>query len=157
MLLREGTAGTFVNGIVVDFEGDCLDVDQTETFGQATAGDLVLASTFFDCTPNFSTDDDSFSEEDFFNGVGFAGNTNNVEGTTSLAGFSFVTDFSALADGFTPNNATGVVPSATGPESAVTVFDPTTLDATFFDSVDYIGAVRDANDTWYQGWTLVQQ
>jgi len=157
MLLREGTAGTLVNGIVVDFEGNCLDVDQTETHGQATAGNLVVASTFFDCTPNFSTDADGFSEEDFANGVGFAGNTNNVEGATTLAGFSFVTDFSSLGAGFTPNNATGVVPATGGPESLVTVFDPTTLDATFFDAVDYIGAVRDENDTWYQGWTLAQQ
>jgi hypothetical protein len=157
MLLREGTAGTLVNGIVVDFEGDCLDVDQSETHAQAAAGALVVASTFFDCTPNFSTDGDGFSEEDFALGNGFPANTNNAQGTTSLSGFSFVTDFSSLGSGFTPNNATGVVPSATGPESMVTVFDPTTLDATFFDSVDYIGAVRDANDTWYQGWTLVQQ
>ena len=156
MLLREGTAGTLVNGIVVDFEGDCLDVDQSATHAQATAGDLVVASTFFDCTPNFSTDGDGFSEADFALGVGFPANTNNVEGTTSLAGFSFVTDFSSLGSGFTPNNATGVVPTAGGPESQVVVFDPTTLDP-FFDSVDYIGAVRDTNDTWYQGWTIAQQ
>jgi hypothetical protein len=25
----------------------------------------------------------------------------------------------------------------------------------FFDPVTYIGAVEDANDTWYQGWTLL--
>jgi hypothetical protein len=67
-----------------------------------------------------------------------------------------VTDFSSLADGFTPNNATGVVPAAAGPEAGVTVFDVTTLDP-FFTDVDYIGAVRDSSDTWYQGWTLTQQ
>ena len=157
MLLREGTAGTLVNGIVVDFNQDCLDVDQSATFSQASAGDLVLASTFFDCPTNFSTDSDGFSEEDFFNGVApYTQNTNNVTGTTSLAGFSFVTDFSALGSGAAANNATGVVPAANGPESNVTVFDVTTLGA-FFTDVDYIGAVEDANDTWYQGWTLTQQ
>ncbi|MGJ3232715.1 MAG: hypothetical protein ACFE0P_13060 [Oceanicaulis sp.] len=160
MLLREGTAGTFVNGIVVDFNQDCLDVDNTETFAQATAGDLVLASTFFDCPTPFSGDSDGFSEEDFFNGVApYTANTDNTTGTTSLAGFSFVTDFSAIEDGDgvvqTPNNATGVVPSANGPESQVPVFDVTQF-GSFFTEVDYIGAVEDANDTWYQGWTLQQ-
>ena len=30
--------------------------------------------------------------------------------------------------------------------------DPKTLDAAF-DTTSYVGAVRDANDTWYAGWT----
>ncbi|MEO1038505.1 MAG: hypothetical protein AAFX09_03090 [Pseudomonadota bacterium] len=160
MLLREGTAGRLMNGIVVDFEGDCLDVDQSATFAQATAGNLTVESTFFDCTPNFSTDGDGFDEEAFALGNGFPGNINNEEGTTSLSGFSFVTDFSAIEDGNgvvqTPNNATGVVPDPNGPEAAMVAIDPSTVDP-FFTSVDYVGAVEDANDTWYQGWTLTQQ
>jgi hypothetical protein len=154
MLLREGLAGTFVNGVVVDFEGDCVDVDQDETIAQADAGNLVIASTFFDCTPNASTDTDGIDEADFISGAGvYTSNVNNVEGTTTLSGFTFVTDFSSLGDTFTPNNATGVVPGTA--EAAVTVYDVTTLDA-FFDDVGYVGAVEDADDTWYQGWTLVQ-
>ena len=154
MLLREGTAGRLMNGIVVDFEGDCLDVDQSETFGQANAGDLIVQNTFFDCTPNFSDDGDGFDEEAFALGNGFPNNTNNVEGTTTLSGFSFVTDFSSLGNGFVANNATGVVPGAT--EQALVAIDPSTVDA-FFTSVNYVGAVADANDTWYQGWTITQQ
>jgi hypothetical protein len=157
MLLREGTAGTLVNGIVVDFNQDCLDVDQTETFTQASSGALTLASTFFDCPVSFSTDSDGFDEAAFFNGTApYTQNTNNAVGTTSLSGFSFVTDFSSLGSGFTANNATGVVPALAGPEAGVTVFDVTTLGA-FFTPVTYVGAVEDANDTWYQGWTLAQQ
>ncbi len=157
MLLREGTAGAFVNGIVVDFNGDCLDVDQTASHQQAAAGNLTVASTFFDCPVNFSTDADGFDEAAFFNGAApYAQNTNNATGTTSLAGFNFVTDFSSLGSGFTANNATGVVPAAAGPEAGVTVFNVTTLGA-FFTPVTYIGAVEDANDTWYQGWTRAQQ
>ena len=49
-------------------------------------------------------------------------------------------------------------------ETAVTPFDMSTLNgqtfnsieltrAGFFDKTTYIGAVKDANDTWYQGWT----
>jgi hypothetical protein len=34
----------------------------------------------------------------------------------------------------------------------VTPFAASTLNAFFVDTT-YIGAVRDANDTWYRGWT----
>jgi hypothetical protein len=37
-------------------------------------------------------------------------------------------------------------------ETAVTATDPKTLDAAF-DTTTYVGAVRDASDTWYAGWT----
>ena len=37
-------------------------------------------------------------------------------------------------------------------ETAVPAFDASTL-SSFFDATTYIGAVRDASDTWYQGWT----
>ena len=56
------------------------------------------------------------------------------------------------------NNSTGTAATlsasfVTGPnEGAVTAVDPSTIDM-FFDSVDYIGAVRDADDRWWAGWT----
>lgn len=37
-------------------------------------------------------------------------------------------------------------------EAAVVATDPKALDPAF-DTTNYAGAVRDANDTWYQGWT----
>ena len=37
-------------------------------------------------------------------------------------------------------------------ESAATATDLTAIDP-FFDDTDYIGAVENANDTWWQGWT----
>lgn len=37
-------------------------------------------------------------------------------------------------------------------EAAVTAFNASTLNA-FFDATTYIGAVKDANDKWYEGWT----
>ncbi|MEQ8177492.1 MAG: hypothetical protein RIA10_04085, partial [Amphiplicatus sp.] len=57
------------------------------------------------------------------------------------------------------NNSTGVSDTListfiNGPaESNVTAFDLTTLPGTFFDDVDYIGAVKDANDRWWAGWS----
>ena len=38
-------------------------------------------------------------------------------------------------------------------ESAVPAFANLTSVSPFFTQVNYIGAVRDANDTWWQGWT----
>ena len=37
-------------------------------------------------------------------------------------------------------------------ETAAVATNPQTLDAAF-DATNYVGAVRDANDTWYAGWT----
>jgi len=154
MLLREGTAGNLLNGIVVDFNDAGADIDQDATFDQADNGNLLVRSVFFDNPDNFNDDTDIDPEDpntsrEFDETAYFTGQDNIVEGTTSLSGFSFITDM-------TNNNAKGVVPSPTGPEQSVTVIDPSTIDP-FFDSVSYIGAVEDANDTWYQGWTLQQQ
>jgi len=116
MLLRAGTAGTFVNGVVVDFNDTCLDVDDSATFPQAASGDLVIQSTFFDCVTQFSSDDDGFDEEAFFNGVGFPHNTNTVAAVNSLSGFF-------------PGPA----------ELAVVAEDPSTIDP-FFEPAVYAGA-----------------
>lgn len=37
-------------------------------------------------------------------------------------------------------------------ETTLIAYDAKTIDP-FFDTTPYVGAVRDANDTWYQGWT----
>src|SRR3546814_6037174 len=37
-------------------------------------------------------------------------------------------------------------------ETGRTAIDPKTVDSNFF-TTNYIGAVKDANDTWYAGWT----
>ncbi|WP_417487438.1 hypothetical protein [Maricaulis sp.] len=141
MLLRAGTAGELYNGIVVDFGEDCLDIDDQETFdrigasGAAGDEDIIMQSIVFDCTTNF--DESAGDTTDL--STWFLGQANNAEITHTMTGFAFI-----------PGN-TGVVPGAT--EQAVTAFDINALDSWFVD-VDYIGAVEDANDTWYQGWTF---
>jgi hypothetical protein len=37
-------------------------------------------------------------------------------------------------------------------EAAVSAFDAKTI-SSFFDTTTYIGAVKDANDKWFEGWT----
>jgi hypothetical protein len=51
---------------------------------------------------------------------------------------------------FTPSLTDHFVNGAN--EAAVTVTDAKTID-TAFETTDYVGAVRDASDTWYVGWT----
>ena len=46
---------------------------------------------------------------------------------------------------------TGGFINGTG-EAGVAAYDPTAL-SSFFDATDYIGAVADETDTWYEGWT----
>jgi len=75
-----------------------------------------------------------------------------------------------FGSGANNNNATTYTPTLTSlfingaNETAVTAFNQSTLNgrvvngititpAGFFDTTTYIGAVRDAADTWYQGWT----
>lgn len=61
----------------------------------------------------------------------FNAGTNNVVGTSSLTN-TFVN----------------------GPEeSAVPAYQGLSAVSSFFQQVDYIGGVRDANDTWWEGWT----
>src|SRR3546814_20701256 len=56
------------------------------------------------------------------------------------------------------NNSAAYAPSLTGTfingatETGLEPFDAKTL-SSFFDTTNYVGAVRDANDKWYAGWT----
>ena len=144
MLIREGTAGEFYNGIVVDFGNACLNIDQTETFdrigasGAAGDEDLLFQSTVLDCVTNFK--EDAADPVDI--STWFLGQANNATITNTMGGFAFFA------------GSTGVVPGAT--EQAVTATDVNAIDPWFVD-VDYVGAVEDASDTWYQGWTYVPQ
>jgi hypothetical protein len=81
-------------------------------------------------------------------------------GTPKYLGANSVTDAQVAAvfgsgannnnDSFT-NTLIGMFVNGAN-ESAVTPFDMSSVDP-FFDKTTYIGAVKDANDTWYKGWT----
>ncbi|MEQ8405013.1 MAG: hypothetical protein RKE49_07940 [Oceanicaulis sp.] len=128
MLLREGTAGTLVNGIAAGFGDNCLDVDNQASFDQADAGELVLRSVFIAEACGFSTDDDGFDEAAFFNSF-----PSNVVGESTLDGV------------FAGSN-----------ERAVEAFDATEL-GDFFIEADYVGAFEDdatAQNNWAAGWSF---
>lgn len=135
MLLREGTGANIWNTVVSDFGDACLDIDQDATFTNAgtsatnLTGNLTIESTLLgtDCAEVFQSDDNVFDLEAYFNGQ-----ANNEVGATTLS------------NRFINGSA----------ENAVSATDVNALD-TFFDSVDYAGAVRSdaAEDNWTLNWT----
>ena len=124
---RGGAKMNLVNG-VISADGDpCLRIDDPETF---------------------AADPDSFSV------VGACSASRPNRGNTNPSDQQVQDDF--IAD--SPNNNSAFTLSLTGVivngpnETAVTATNPTTI-SSFFDTTTYVGAVRDAQDTWYRDWT----
>jgi len=144
IFLRGGTDYTLVNGVVVapSPSPSCLRISRAQT-ASATAnpaidelGAPVFRSVVMQC------------------------------GATPFLGANGVTnaDVTSIFGAGSNNNSATFTPSFTstfinGPaETAVTAFNATPLTASaangpFFELTNYIGAVRDANDTWYRTWT----
>jgi hypothetical protein len=124
-ILNTGSAGRFINGIhtTANTATACLDVDTASTQAAAPRWDSVVLA----CTTAFrnDTDIDGAAAAALFN----AGTNNSSTHTSTLNGF------------VNGSNETGRV--ATNPQAIYA----------FFENVPYIGAVRDANDNWWQGWT----
>jgi hypothetical protein len=124
-ILNTGTGGRFVNGIhtSANTATACLDVDTPSTQAAAPRWDSVV----FACTVAFrnDTDIDGAAAATLFN----AGTNNSSTHTSTLNGF------------VNGSNEMGRV-----------AFNASTI-SSFFETTTYIGAVRDASDTWFQGWT----
>jgi hypothetical protein len=141
ILLRGGTDYRLFNSIVIAPSTACLRITNARTIqtadpAQDELGAPVFNSVRFQCgaTPFSGANGVTADQvQAIFN----AGSNNSFAYTPTLTG-TFI------------NGAT---------ETAVPVFNATTFNAdpetpavAFFDNVSYIGAVRDANDTWYKGW-----
>lgn len=128
--LRGGADSAIVNTTVR--AASCLDIDTAatvQTTGADERGVPRFNSVYFACgTTPFVEDTDVTAAQiaTIFN----AGTNNTAQGTSTLTG-TFI------------NGAN---------ETAVPFFNPTPL-SSFFQVVSYIGAVRDANDNWWRGWT----
>ncbi|MDQ3245907.1 MAG: hypothetical protein M3Q52_03255, partial [Pseudomonadota bacterium] len=127
--LRGGMDAALYNGTMK--APVCLDIDTAatvQTTGADEQGPPRFASVYFACTSPFVDDTDVTAAEiaAIFNG----GSRNTANGTSTLTA-TFINGSN---------------------ENAVTPTDPTTL-SSFFSPVTYIGAVRDANDNWWRGWT----
>lgn len=137
--LRGGADATFVNGVIVSSTFPGLRIDNGTG---AFAVDIMGPA-------NVATDD---AGSPFFRSVLVQG----AAGVGIRAGSpaAFTTEFNTV--GFNNNAAflstltNGYVNGAS--ETSATATDPKTLD-TEFDTTTWVGAVRDATDTWYTNWT----
>ena len=134
--IRGGTDYALVNSVVVDnSQGSaCLRIDLPETTraaggGPDENGPPVFESLVLDCDTPFRDGSGGVTAAQT-QAIFDAGSNNNSNFTNTLT-MTFI------------NGAN---------ENGVVAFDPTVLSA-FFDDAGYIGAVRDANDTWFEGWT----
>ena len=131
VLLRRGTKGLLANSIVAGWSVG-LDVDDAQSFTNFADDSLNIKSVLLDNTANFAADGDGVPA--------FTAGDNVVEGAAALTGKNFT---------FVPGTR-GVVPAAG--DTSVAPFDTTGIGS--LENAGYVGAVSDANDTWYLGWTV---
>ena len=133
MLLRGGADATIVNGVLTTPTG-CLRLNGTNIIGAANSIPEKLGA------PVFKSVAMGCGATQF---VGSGGLTAQQVADTFNAGTNNTSTFTSTLSSVFINGAN---------ETARTAFDAKTLDA-FFDTTTYVGAVKDANDTWYAGWT----
>ena len=127
--LNTGTVGHYVNG-VVNYGKECMRWEDSAgdgTAGYTAAADPSFDSILFDCDLGLTTSNSDTATAE----AAVSGGTNNSTTTASTLSSTFVNGSA---------------------ESAVTPFDVTTISSDL-DPVDYVGAVKDSSDTWWQGWS----
>ncbi len=136
ILLRGGTDYALTNGVLISPNAACLRISRPQTLSATVdaaideVGAPIIRSVAAQC-----------------------GTATPFLGANGVTNADVATLFTSGAN----NNAT-LVPTLTGlftngaTETAVPVFNATTLNA-FFEAKTYIGAVQNAADTWYAGWT----
>lgn len=134
ILLRGGTDYRIANSVITS-PRHCLDVDGATTMQAAGAagdeqGPPVFASVAFACTQGAVNDDGNVAAADIQALIAADAN-NKASHTSSLTG-TFI------------NGAN---------ETAIAAFSALSSWSSFFTQVGYVGAVQNASDTWYRGWT----
>jgi hypothetical protein len=129
--LRAGTAGSLWNFAITGGVGysNCLRVNGDESQANATSGSLFMANSVVACQADNNFDSD-FSRDWFT-----ADTTNSISTVDAL---------SLAANGYQPEAGSTLLGAGA---------DPSAVD-TFFDSVDYIGAMDESID-WTAGWVTV--
>ena len=137
ILLRGGTDYTLVNGVLATNPlNPCLRISRAQTASGTAdaaldeAGAPVFRSVHMQCATQKYIGSNSVTDARVAEIFGTGTNNNN--------------------DDYTPTLTGGFINGAT--EAAIPAFDASTLDP-FFDRTTYVGAVRDATDTWYRSWT----
>ena len=125
-LFRGNSDTTLANGILLSPANECIRVNGSG----ATPATLAARSVVLQCNATKFLGSGSYTAAQVSGLFGSGSNNNNDAFTPSLTGLYI-------------NGAN---------ESAVTALDPRTL-SSFFDTTTWIGAVRNASDTWFAGWT----
>lgn len=134
-LLRRNMQGVLANGIILDWPEAGIDIDGTNTQANFNDGDLIIQSLFLA-------------------GNGVAVQDGDGDDITFTAANDVETALPSTMSGFTfRSGRPGVVPGTN--ENSVDVYDVTGLGD--LEATTYIGAVEDADDTWFLGWTIDQQ
>lgn len=128
VLNRGNSDVTWVNGVMNVPNNECLRLNGSGTAGQETT--FAAHSTVLTCNAAKFLGGGSYTADEVQ--AAFNAGTNNSDAFTSTLTNTFV------------NGAN---------ESARTAYANIQTLSSFFDAVTYIGAVRDAADTWYRGWT----
>ena len=139
--LKEGVSGQYYNGVAVvkDDSTNCIET----TFAE-TAQDGAV-------TPHFSMNSVAMQCNGFIktDGLATVAQIESIvrEGTNNLYGAN-------SGGGTYVNTLSGPVNGSAETAATVTAI-PITYNADgFFDTTDYIGAVKGATDTWYKNWTI---
>ena len=125
-LFRGNSDTTLINGIIVAPNNECLRINGSG----AVPATLAARSVLMQC-----------------NATKYIG-SGTV--TTAQVAAAFGTGTNNNNDAYTPTLVSMFINGAN--ETAVTATDPKTINA-FFDTTTWVGAVRNAADTWYAGWT----
>lgn len=130
VLLRRGTGAHILNSYITGFSDSCFDIDDNETFRNATEGSaengnnpgVVLNNVFFNCAVTFTPveADEPWAIDNFV-----MAQTGNLIKDLSLNNF---------------------VPAVGSNLVGMTNFSDV-------ENTDYVGAVKDASDRWFAGWT----
>lgn len=136
ILLRGGADYTLINGVISSPNLACLRISRNNTIqaadpAQDEQGPPVFHSVAMQCAGSGAFLGANGPTAAQVEAVFTAGTNNNAAFTSTLSNV-FI------------NGANETARTAFGNEKSISAF---------FDNVDYIGAVRDANDTWYAGWT----
>lgn len=149
ILLRGGTDYTLVNSVLTTNPAySCLRISRTQTASSTQDaaidefGAPVFRSVVMQCDTARPFIGSSVTDAQVATLFGSGTNNNNSSYTPTLT--------STFINGA---NETAVTPFNAATLNGVVFNGVTLTPAGFFDTTTYIGAVRDASDTWYQGWT----
>jgi len=130
-----GTDATVINSVFTAATGSvagCLAIADADT---GTSG-VTFTSVFMSCPVSYRTANVTLST------AAFTGGTNNLIGTSTMT---------APAGATLTNQVLTFINGAN--ETARPVVNAATVYPSFFTTTTYIGAVQNAADTWYTGWT----